>query len=110
FYGCPIGPLGEPLLLFPLGEDEEVKGFLSPLACQSFCDGKRPLVLDFSHPRLPKTPPSQPAAIIRTKITSATRSIVALPKGRRMRAATKPTRKPCSGAALSTLRPTQTAA
>src|SRR5260370_36770274 len=74
-------------------------------------DGKIGFGYDVLRPRLPRTPPSQPAATVRTKLTSITRAGFLKPrlKGKKMRATTKPTRRPCRGAPLSTLRAAQTA-
>src|SRR5260221_14741567 len=74
-------------------------------------DGKIGFGYDVSRPRPPRRPPSQPAATPRTKLTSITRAGFLKPrlKGKKMRATTRPTRRPCRGALLSILRATQTA-
>src|SRR5260221_6308902 len=88
------GPLTPPIF------SSEIKGFVRRLLTE-----KKHLDADFYRPRLPKTPPRKPAAIFRTKVTSALRTGLPKPrlKKQRMKPTTKPTSKPCRRASLSTV-------
>src|SRR6266496_273610 len=83
-----------------------IKGSVSRLLTE-----KKHLDADCYRPRLPKRPPRKPAAIIRTKVTSALRTGLPKPrlKRQRMRPTTTPMSKPCRRGSLSTVRATHTA-